>query len=236
MPMPETNVTFLVERVAAPLRQQVTDSIRNAIALGHFRPGQRLRERELCEMAGVSRTLVRESLRQLETEGLIEVHANRGPMVTKLTRKQAEDIYRVRSLLEGLAAELVASHASDTDIAVLANAFAQLRVAMQSPDVLERLVAKNHFYEILIKVADNQAVGDTLRMLNSRITLLRSASLGAPGRTAHSLAELEAVIDAIQRRDAPAAREAVALHVRNAAAAALGRLEQDMPQADAELH
>lgn len=225
------NVTFLVERVAAPLRQQVTDSIRNAIALGHFKPGQRLRERELCEMAGVSRTLVRESLRQLETEGLIEVHANRGPMVTKLSRKQAEDIYRVRSLLEGLAAELVATEADDTAVAGLAAAFDQLRVAMQSADVLDRLVAKNHFYDVLIKAADNQAVGDTLRMLNSRITLLRSASLSAPGRTEHSLAELGAVIDAIKRRDAPAAREAVTLHVRNAAIAALGRLEEPAPDA-----
>lgn len=218
-------MTFLVEKIAAPLRQQVTESIRNAIAVGHFSPGQRLRERDLCEMTGVSRTLVRESLRQLETEGLIEVHANRGPIVTKLTRKQAADIYEVRSLLEGLAAERVAAQASQAEIDELTAAFADLSRALDSERVLDRLTAKNRFYDCLIKTADNQALGDTLRMLNSRITLLRSTSLQVPGRTAQSLVELAAVIEAIQRRDAPAARAAVTLHVQNAARAALGKIE-----------
>ena len=220
-------MSFLVDKVAAPLRQQVTESIRNAIAVGHFQPGQRLRERDLCELTGVSRTLVRETLRQLETEGLIEVHANRGPVVSKLTRQQAADIYKVRSLLEGLAAELVASEASDAAIEELVQAFEKLRSAMKAEDVIDRLTGKNQFYEVLIKVANNQALGDTLRMLNSRITLLRSTSMQVPGRTEQSLMELENVIDAIKRRDAPLARAAVTLHVRNAAAAALGRLEEE---------
>ena len=69
---------FRVERVAAPLRHQVIESIRNAIVTGYFKPGERLLERRLCEMIGVSRTLVREALRQLESEGLIEVVAHRG--------------------------------------------------------------------------------------------------------------------------------------------------------------
>ena len=87
---------FRVEKIAAPLRQSVTESIRYAIAVGHFKGGDRLPERSLCEMTGVSRTLVREALRQLESEGLIEVVPNRGPIVARITIKQAEDIYQVR--------------------------------------------------------------------------------------------------------------------------------------------
>jgi DNA-binding GntR family transcriptional regulator len=212
---------FHVERVAAPLRQRATESLRNAIAVGRFAPGQRLLERELCEMTGVSRTLVRESLRQLEAEGLIVVSANRGPVVVKLTRKQAQDIYDVRCLLEGFAAEIVAERGTDDQIARLGAAFEALRRDIDSPEPLDRLLAKNRFYEELIEAAANEALGSTLRMLNSRITLLRSASLQHPGRSARSIAELEALMDAIRRRDPKAAQAAATLHVRNAAQTAL---------------
>ncbi len=91
------------------LRRSVTESIRNAIAAGVFKAGARLPERDLCEMTGVSRTLVREALRQLESEGLIEVLAHRGPIVARVTPEQAEGVYQVRIELEGLASQLFAA-------------------------------------------------------------------------------------------------------------------------------
>lgn len=214
-------MTFLVDKIPAPLRQQATESIRNSIALGHFKPGQRLLERELCEMTGVSRTLVRESLRQLEAEGLIAVSANRGPVVVTLSRKQAADIYAVRALLEALVAETVARNAPQSKIDSLVQAFEELRREISDPAPLNRLMAKNRFYDCMIDCADNDALGTSLRMLNARVTLLRSASLQRPGRTAHSLNELELLVAAIRRRDPEAAHAAAILHVRSAAAAAL---------------
>jgi len=224
---------FLVERVAAPLRQQATESIRNAIAVGMFKPGQRLLERELCELTGVSRTLVRESLRQLEAEGLIAVSANRGPVVVRLTRKQAADIYEVRALLEGLAAETVAKNATEADLSALDGAFGDLSRDIGINDPLRRLLAKNRFYDCLIGCAGNEALGSTLRMLNSRVTLLRSASLEQPGRAARSILEIEMMIEAIRRRDPSAARAAATLHVRSAAAIALAQFP-DTIGADAD--
>src|ERR1700754_1197613 len=99
---------FKVPRAASVLRHSVTESIRNAILLGRFKGGERLPERALCEMTGVSRTLVREALRQLESEGLITVLPHRGPVVASLSVKQAEGIYQVRIELEGLACQLFA--------------------------------------------------------------------------------------------------------------------------------
>src|SRR3546814_19700240 len=81
----------------------VTESIRNAIASGRFKAGDRLPERELCELTGVSRTLVREAMRQLESEGVIKVEPHRGPFVATLSRHQAGGVYQVRLALEGLA-------------------------------------------------------------------------------------------------------------------------------------
>ena len=141
-----TKLDFRVEKVAAPLRHSVTESIRYAIALGHFTAGERLPERALCEMTGVSRTLVREALRQLESEGLIEVVANRGPSVARLSTEQADGVYQVRIELEGLACQLFAENASDDQQQALNEAFRNLKKSFKNTDPLARLRAKNHFY------------------------------------------------------------------------------------------
>ncbi len=216
--------SFRVERVAAPLRHGVTDSIRNAIAVGHFRPGQRLPERALCEMTGVSRTLVREALRQLESEGLIEVIPNRGPVVSRLTVAQAEGIYAVRLELEGLACELFVKNATPARHEALERAFATLQEAMTQDDPIKRINAKNAFYDRLVEGTGNEALGDTLRMLNARITLLRATSLQLPGRSRKSIGELEAVMAALRAGDGRAARRLAVAHVRNAAEAALEQM------------
>ncbi len=218
---------FRVEKVAAPLRHGVTESIRNAIALGRFKGGERLPERMLCEMTGVSRTLVREALRQLESEGLITVVPHRGPFVTKLTVAQAEGLYQVRTELEGLACQLFAERATEAQRAALAVSFAKMKSAFRQPDPLGRLNAKNYFYDCLIEGSGNEALGISLRMLNARVTLLRATSLRAPGRSSQSLAELAELMDALMERDGKRARKVAATHVRNAARAAIALLEKD---------
>lgn len=212
---------FRVERVAAPLRQSVTESIRYAIATGRFKAGERLPERELCEMTGVSRTLIREALRQLESEGLIDVVPHRGPVVARLSVEQARGIYQVRILLEGLACQLFAENASDPQRAALAQAFDRLRTSFESADPMARLQAKNQFYDVLIDGSGNAALGQSLRLLNARIMLLRATSLQAPGRSRESLRELGDLMEALASRDGERARLAAVRHVESAAAAAL---------------
>lgn len=219
---------FKVARVAAPLRQSVIASIRNSIAVGRFKSGDRLIERDLCEMTGVSRTVVREVIRQLESEGLVTVVPNRGPEVASLTREQAEGVYQVRLELEGLAAELFAKNATVKQQESLKQALAHLSTAIFSSDAVVRLNAKNDFYAALIRGAGNEALGQALNMLNARIMLLRATSLRAPGRAEASIAELKALVEALLRRDAKTARQAATKHVANAAATALRVLaEQD---------
>jgi DNA-binding GntR family transcriptional regulator len=222
---------FRVHRIAAPLRHSVTESIRSAIAAGLFKAGDRLPERDLCEMTGVSRTLVREALRQLESEGLIDVVAHRGPIVARVTPEQAEGIYQVRMELEGLASQLFAERASAAQREALEAAFEDVKRSYESSEAIVRLNAKNRFYECLVEGSGNEALGITLRMLNSRVTLLRATSLKAPGRMDASLAELQALMDALIAGDGRAAREAATRHVQQAAVAAIALLRAEQASA-----
>src|SRR5579864_4950577 len=93
-----------VDRNAKTLRELTLEKLREAIVQGYFRPGARLVERTLCDELGVSRTVVREVLRHLETEGLVEIVARQGPIVARLDPEQVQEIYEIRALLESEAA------------------------------------------------------------------------------------------------------------------------------------
>jgi len=212
-----SNFNFKVDRPASTLRHSVTESIRQAIAMGRFKAGDRMPERDLCEMTGVSRTLVREALRQLESEGLVQVIAHKGPVVSTITAEQAEGIYQVREVLEGLAAELFATNANDKHRQALKDAFSGVRKAYESGDVLTRLAAKNRFYDCLVEGSGNEALGSSLHMLNSRAMILRGRSLQMPARTGKSLEELESLLTALDARNSALARKLAVHHVRQAA-------------------
>lgn len=228
--------TMRVVRVAAPLRQQVLENIRAAIAIGQLAPGQRLVERELCEFTGVSRTLIREALRQLESEGLVEVIPNKGPIVATISARQAREVFQLRAELEGLASELFAQLASDEDMKALQEAFMKLREAYGSGDSVTVLAAKTRFYDCLIDGSGNETLGSVLRQLHARAMVLRATSLSRPGRSAESEREIAEIMKAIRRRDGPAARKATVAHITKAAVAALNVLKErdDAEAADAK--
>ncbi|MGB6102857.1 MAG: GntR family transcriptional regulator [Pusillimonas sp.] len=218
---------FRATRIAAPLRQSVVENLRNAIAVGRFRAGERLVERDLCELTGVSRTLIREALRQLESEGLITVRPNRGPVVTILSAEQARNIYQVRRELEGLTAQLFVINASPGERSALKTAFKQLEATSASEDRRARLLAKTAFYDRLIAGAHNDVLGEMLTLMNSRVTLLRTTSMQYKDRWKASIKELKSLIQAIDDNDHSAARTAAEQHVFNAGQAALSVLSEE---------
>ena len=112
-PGPGNDLAAQVERVAAPVREQVADLLRREIVELRLRPGQRLVERELIERIGVSRTTIREALRQLSAEGLVTTIPQKGAIVAIPSPKEAAEVYEVRALLEGAAAKECAENATD---------------------------------------------------------------------------------------------------------------------------
>lgn len=222
--------SFSVTRTVAPVRQQVLDNLRRAIVEGHFRPADRLIERELCALTGASRSSVREALRQLDAEGLIETLPDRGPVVRTVTAAEAEDLYQVRALLEGLMGRLFATRATGEDVEELRESVDDLGRAIRSGDGAASLRAKDRFYDVLMTGCRNSTLESLLGSLHNRISLLRATTLAQPGRPAQTLIEIERIAGAIEKRDTDAAWAACVAHVESAAAVALAVLGGGSPQ------
>jgi DNA-binding GntR family transcriptional regulator len=205
-----------VTRIAAPLRMQVVEQLRQMIVGGDFAPGDRLVEAPLCEHFSVSRTVVREAIRQLESEGLVTIIANHGPVVTELSAADAQALYEVRMSLEGLAGVLFAERASQDQRAELVAAVEEVAAAFEQSNLHGRLAAKDRFYDVLVDGAGNPMVRQMLRGIHARVQLLRGLSLQAPGRADKSLAELRRIVEAATTGDGDAARIACEEHVRQA--------------------
>ena len=203
-----------VQRHAAPLRQQVVRLLREDILEGVLAPGERLLEGTLCERYGVSRTVVREALRQLESEALISVAPNRGPFVTVLTERDIVSLYEVRRVLEGLVGELFARNASDEQAAALRALIVEMEDSYLRGTVASREESKARFYELLLVGADNEVLAHTLHGVHTRIGLFRRYAFVDDYRVALSMEELRTIVRAAaERRDPAAAREACEHHI-----------------------
>lgn len=186
----------LIARTAAPLRQQVVRLIREDILNGNLMPGQRLVENGLCEAYGVSRTVIREALRQLESEHLIQVKANLGPIVTVLTETEIKAIYVVRAALEGLAGKLFAANATPQQCKELVRLRDRLDKEYRHGNIDSREEIKADFYRQLTAGAANDILAENLRSIHARIAVFRRYAFVDPARIEPSIAELEAIINA----------------------------------------
>jgi DNA-binding GntR family transcriptional regulator len=217
--------TLRIEDVPT-VRSMVARKLREAIMSGTFKPGQRLVERELCEMTGVSRPSIREALRLLEADGLVSTVPHRGPVVSTISLEEARQLYAARAVLEGFAGRECARLHDPAVVRRIGNALAKLRAAFAEGDLMTALEAKTEFYAALIGGCQNSFVERMLRPLHDRITVLRMTSMSQPDRNSRSLREVMAIWRAIQKGDPELAERCCVDHVKAAAAAALGEIER----------
>lgn len=208
------------------LRRMVEDRLRSAILKGRFQPGQRLVERELCELTGVSRTSIREALRQLEAEGIVDTVSQRGPVVAEIEPEEARQLYQVRALLEGYAGREFARNATDTEISELNEAVGAVRAEMGRENASANMLeAKSRFYSVLMCGSRNAFIEKLLTILHNRIMLLRLTTMNQPGRIHESLAEIEEIRNAIAARDPQRAERACIRHIESASKVAMNVLQ-----------
>jgi len=224
----ESWTTEPVGRIAAPLREQVVAALRQAIMNFKLKPGQRLVERELIEQLGVSRTTVREALRQLTTEGLVTVVPQKGAVVSAPTMDEAVDLYEIRAALESFAVQRFVERATDSQIERLDASVTHLNeVAIRTEDTWQILSAKDLFYAVLIEGAGSAVLQQLLEGIQARVRVLRATSLSEGGRKFDAVQELRAIVDAISMRDSEQASRLCVEHVRSAARTALLRLSHE---------
>jgi DNA-binding GntR family transcriptional regulator len=199
----------------------VYERLLREIKLGHFGPGERLREAEVARTLGVSRTPVREALSRLHYRGLVELTPS-GLMVSRLNRAQTIELFSMREVLEGTAAMFAAQYASPSEIEDLRQI---LDAFGQNLGNAARLAEINHlFHNAIYEAAHNRYLLRTLDELNDSLALLPSTTFTLPDRGQKSLDEHQAILDAIAGRQPQAAQEAISSHIRNAQMARLSMM------------
>ena len=205
-----------IERAPQTLRDLVQNRMRAAIIDGHFAPGERLVERPLCNQLGVSRTVIRETIRYLEAEGLVEVIPNQGPIVATLNWDQARQIYDIRRQLESSAAA-VCAQSHDTDFAKrLKAALSALEASMDGVEWMQLLQATTAFYEVIFRQAGHDVAWEIVQRLNGRISRLRALTLSAKDRDVPGISHMTAISQAILSKDVDAAQKAIKTHLDDA--------------------
>jgi DNA-binding GntR family transcriptional regulator len=224
---------FLVSRADHTLRSMTVVNLRRAIFSLYFKPGDRLTERGLCELTGVSRSLMREALRDLEAQGLILNEPHRSPVVATLTKNDAREIYECRSALEPMAARLFVDRASDQQVLALNALATRCHKAMETQNVLDVIDSLERFYCAIFEGAGNRTATLLFRTLNTKASFLRALTFQQQSNsdTNQSINHTKRIVAAIMARDPEAAAEACLSQVKRSWKVAMNLLQE--PRLDA---
>jgi len=218
LPAP-TNPTIPVQQLPTVINQAVS-RLRGMIMAGDLRPGQKLVEADLCRELSVSRASIREALRILEKEHLIQLIPNRGPFVAKLGWKEIEDIHDVWAMLTSEAVYQFVERARSEDVAALKRALAQLEAGLKADDAIDQLRATNDLFSAVLNHCGNLVLTDIVYSLVSRLNFLRSRALRYEGWGHLCLHEIREIVAAVEAKNPLLAREATRRHIDSACAAA----------------
>lgn len=197
------------------LQGMVYDRIREDILNGVYKENDELREMTIGAELGVSRTPVREALRQLELQGLVKIVPNKGAKVIGINNKDLKDIYEMRARLEGLCARWAVKNATDEDIAKLDEIcdLSEFHCMKKRYDKVFEL--DNEFHEQLYKMADSKMLHRTMSDLHHYAEIIRKKTLSSEDRAEYSIKEHRDIIDSIKAKDADKAEQLAVLHMKN---------------------
>lgn len=209
------------------LRAQIVDSLKEAIATGRLKPGEKISETKLSEDLGISRTPLREAIQTLEAEGFLKVIPRKGAVVSDFSRKDIENIYDIKATLEGLAARLATENLTEAKIQKLENMNGQLKaLTLKGESSVGRFFKlHNEFHDIFLQAGNN----DRLYQLNCHLMdpfkRFRLSSLAMPGRFEESVQAHDEIIEAFKAKDAKKAEDLVIKNVLEGKKALIDKLE-----------
>lgn len=210
-----------IENPPVTLRELCLDKVRNAIITGYFPSGKRLVERSLCEELGVSRSVVREVIRYLEAEGLVEILPNKGPIVSLLNWDIASQIYEIRLLLEQSAVADCTRNLTPQTTETLKSLVIELEHAFAADDINLIISVSSKLYETIFTTAKHHIALEVVQRLNGRISRLRAMTMNSTKREVSGFQRIKNICEAIYLdQDAEKAKQAVATHIAEAASIA----------------
>ena len=207
-PLNEDGGGTLSERVCERLEEQIIN--------GDIAVGETLTELKLCQRLGVSRTPVREALRMLEQKGLVSIVHNRGAVVLGVTEEDLEDIYTIRTYLEGLASRRTAKRASKEQIETLREVLELQEFYAQKNQAYRINELDSQFHELIFSYSESRTLQHILAELHRSVRRYRQFSLSFPSRAQNSVLEHRQIFNAIEKRLPEQAELLTAQHISNA--------------------
>lgn len=198
------------------LRGRVFQKLREDILSGKYREHEELKEVAIGEELGVSRTPVREAFRQLELEGLIQIIPNKGAYVTGITAKDVQDIYMIRSMLEGLCARLAAEKITEEQLEEMEENVYLADFHASKGHFEQMAELDNRFHEILYEACDSKMLAHSLRDFHRYVLRVRQRTLSTNTRGRASNNEHRGIMEAIKAGDAKEAEKLAHRHMINA--------------------
>ena len=202
-----------IDRVSLP--EQVRDRLRTMIVRGDLPPGGNIGETGLSDALGISRTPLREALKLLATEGLVELQAHRGAFVVEMRPHEIADIFDVAATLERRAAELAATRGTPAQFEMLGRLQAEMEAEHRAQRREPYFELNQAIHRAIVEIAGNAVLKATHEMLFARVQRIRFLVLGTPYRWDQSIEEHRAILAALEARDPAAAGAALARHVRH---------------------
>ena len=210
-----------------PLRDVVSEALRQAIREGVLQPGERLMEIQLADELGVSRTPIREAIRKLELEGFVVMVPRRGTYVADISLKDVVQVFEIRSALEELAAGLAAERITPDELEELERILVEINDYIARDDFDKIVDADIRFHGILYKASLNNRLVDILRNLREQMLRFRSISMHYPGRLAATWEEHRQLVECIANRNSTQARKIAKKHMENSERTLIMGINQD---------
>lgn len=198
------------------LRGQVFNRIQEDIINGRYEPGDSLVEMKLAEELGVSRTPIREAIRQLELEGLVTYIPNKGVYVTGISEQDIKDIYKIRSLVEGLAVKWAIERIEAHQLKELEEIVELMEYYTEKGDMEQVTKLDTQFHDVIYDACKSRVLKNTLRNLLRYIRKARLTSLRVPRRAYQALAEHKQILEAFKSHEPEKGERLMIQHISQA--------------------
>lgn len=203
----------IIDLTRGARHDQVAQRLRTLLVEGRIPPGAKLNERELCEQLHVSRTPLREAIKRLAAEGLVDLLPNRGAVAVKLDAAAVAHAFEVLAALEGLSGELAAVRASDAEIAEIRALHFEMLACHARQDLSGYYRLNAQIHAALNAAARNPVLTQHYAAINARVQALRFRTNQDGAKWQRAVQEHECMVQALAQRDGPALRAVLVQHL-----------------------